>query len=855
MPGNDNAPMWRSAAVRSRALRGVSALAAATLFVAAGARAEQVVEQGPPSARDSAPGRETTGTDEFEIIVFGSRPQTSILQGLETDRVYDADRIASYAANSIEELLEALARENGDEAPAILVNGRPITNRTDISGYPPEAIEQIETLPRGAAARVGGAGGQRVYNIVLKSSVRTLTLTGGRQWATDGGIGLWRAEAQATLVRGLDRVNLSVRGNGNDELLESDRDLVPFVEPVPFAATGNVIGATGGEIDPALSLLAGRTVLQAMIDRTRPALGDFARTAGMVAGSDQQRFRTLRARSRSVDASLAANKQVAQGTSASLNARIGALRDRGKFGLPTGSFLVPASNAFTPFSTPVLVAYNDPSRPLLNATKVTDYAVTAGMVADMRKWQLTATATYSRTDRATDYDQASALGFLTVPDGANPFDASLAATIPVETIAIRNPSTRREVTFDMAGPIVALPAGSLRGRIGATLGDETLTPRTPFAGGTTAPFRRPANAARASLIVPLTRSDVFLGRVGDSDLTLELSRTELGRYGRLDYASATLNWQPFDWLRLSGLRRHAERSPEPDQIFGAVTVTQNLRFFDPVRNETVSVTGIGGGFPGLRNEAVDTTRLSADASVLKGRDLHLTAEYLDTGYSDQIGYTPPPTAAVVAAFPDRFVRDASGRLVSVDMRPVNFDRQTTRQLRLGATGSFPLHDEGGEAKPVLQFSLGHTLVLSNTLLIREGLPVIDLLDGGASGVGTARQRNTTEASLALTDRGSGVRMNVSRRGESLLLLGPPSAQSLLTFGAVTRIDLRAFADLERFFPAMPLAKGARLTLTVDNLANDRQPVTDTFGATPYSSQAAFRDPIGRLVGVELRKAF
>jgi hypothetical protein len=48
------------------------------------------------------------------------------------------------------------------------------------------------------------------------------------------------------------------------------------------------------------------------------------------------------------------------------------------------------------------------------------------------------------------------------------------------------------------------------------------------------------------------------------------------------------------------------------------------------------------------------------------------------------------TPAIEAAFPSRFVRDAGGRLISADLRPVNFDSSERQSLRIGFDFSKPL---------------------------------------------------------------------------------------------------------------------------------------------------------------------
>ena len=80
----------------------------------------------------------------------------------------------------------------------------------------------------------------------------------------------------------------------------------------------------------------------------------------------------------------------------------------------------------------------------------------------------------------------------------------------------------------------------------------------------------------------------------------------------------------------------------------------------------------------------------------------------------------------------------------------------------------------------------------------------------------------------------------------------------LRFGAVTKFKLRAFVDFgqqARMVRAIPFLKGARMTLRVNNLFDSRPRVTDGRGDTPLAYQPFIEDPLGRVVGVELRKLF
>ena len=80
----------------------------------------------------------------------------------------------------------------------------------------------------------------------------------------------------------------------------------------------------------------------------------------------------------------------------------------------------------------------------------------------------------------------------------------------------------------------------------------------------------------------------------------------------------------------------------------------------------------------------------------------------------------------------------------------------------------------------------------------------------------------------------------------------------MRFGSITNVDLRLFVDMaqrKKLVEQMPFLKGARISLTVDNLFDSRQKVTDDTGVVPIAYQRGFRDPQGRVIGIDLRKVF
>ena len=84
--------------------------------------------------------------------------------------------------------------------------------------------------------------------------------------------------------------------------------------------------------------------------------------------------------------------------------------------------------------------------------------------------------------------------------------------------------------------------------------------------------------------------------------------------------------------------------------------------------------------------------------------------------------------------------------------------------------------------------------------------------------------------------------------------GGPAGEDL-EFSDFTTVNLRLFADLG----AQPMARehtwmrGARATLSIDNLFDERQEVRSSAGTTPISYQPDLMDPVGRTVRLTLRK--
>jgi iron complex outermembrane receptor protein len=102
-----------------------------------------------------------------------------------------------------------------------------------------------------------------------------------------------------------------------------------------------------------------------------------------------------------------------------------------------------------------------------------------------------------------------------------------------------------------------------------------------------------------------------------------------------------------------------------------------------VTGQTVDVTRISGGNANLRAEERNVLKFGVNFRPEKIQGLTLNANYTRTRIDNPVAGFPAATAAVEAAFPDRFARDADGNLTRIDSRPVNFAKRESEQIRWG----------------------------------------------------------------------------------------------------------------------------------------------------------------------------
>lgn len=160
----------------------------------------------------------------------------------------------------------------------------------------------------------------------------------------------------------------------------------------------------------------------------------------------------------------------------------------------------------------------------------------------------------------------------------------------------------------------------------------------------------------------------------------------------------------------------------------------------------------------------------------------------------------------------------------------------------------------------VNLALFHTVKFKEEILIRDGVPVLDLLNGSAVGNRGGVSRHELEARVFAAKNGMGGRVSANWRSGTTVLADPGGANSPedLFFSPFLSTDLRFFVDFGQrpgVVRKHPFLRGARLAVGIDNLFDNQQQVRDRLGATPVGYQPDLLDPLGRTISISFRKIF
>lgn len=451
-----------------------------------------------------------------------------------------------------------------------------------------------------------------------------------------------------------------------------------------------------------------------------------------------------------------------------------------------------------------------------------------------------------------------------------------------------------DVNATVNGPLFDLPAGKASTTLRIGGGGEVLD--VDQSGiGERAPHstNRTSGSAAISFDVPISHRERAFSALGNLTLNANAEIDTISHFGTLTSFGAAANWSPLERLNLIASWNHEEDAPSVRQLGDPILGTPGTALFDFSSGVMAHTNVITGGNSDLRSDRRNIWKLSADWQPFKKVDFKLRADYVHMKIDRPISsITASPE--IEAAFPDRFVRDPSGTLISADLRPVNFDSARRDSLRVGFDFTKPLRSRTASPARVeelvqkakqagidvpdsklsaasstgggtlanayanhgrLTFSLTDTITLVDRAVIEPGLPELDYLHGAAVGQWGGQPRHLVQAQAGWFNNGLGARVGFNWRSATNVrtaVSGP------LHFSPVATFDLRLFANVGQDLAIVakhPWLRGSSVRFEVGNLFNARPKVTAAGGHAPLGFSSDELDPLGRTFMISFRKQF
>ncbi len=748
----------------------------------------QPIEQLPESEADSA----------GDIVVTALRIKESVETDIAPELELDSEAVASYGASNLADLLAQIStqtrtgRGRDGGAPVVLVNGRRVSDFSEIRDFPPEALLRVETFPEEVALKYGYSADQRVVNFILKPEFAAYTGEIEYGGPMSGARGDGQFQATILKIGKTGRTNLSAQYNRASAIFESERDIV----------------------------------------QSAPGLAE---------------NRTLLPSTEQLQLNSVANRSLGDTIGATLNLKFDQTESTSAFGLST-----PASGD-----------------PLRLGQDVLTHSASAGLTVDgnIGKWRWTGTGTLGLETSRTRTDQTI-------------------SPAPTRDTAFSRQFTAN-TALSVSGPVADLPAGTVTASLRA--GFERRGFRsTSTRGGTAQQARlgRNDNTTRASIDIPLaSRARSVAQPLGDLSINVNAGYRYLDDFGRLTSYGTGLNWSPARNFQFTASLAAAQGAPSQQQLSNPVVVTPGITVYDYARGASALVTIIGGGNPFLRTEKTRDLKVEASYDISKLDGLSLRTTYYRNRSANPLSGFPELTSDIERAFPGRVVRDANGQLLSIDRRAINYlatsSDETSWEInftkQVGDVRGRQGFGAGGNARPGgggrggsgrlggagkrIQFSLKHTIKLSDQIRIAQGIPSLDLLNGSATGAfgGTPEQQVDFEGGWY--NNGLGMRINANWQSGTSVNGNPlatGAAATPLRFSPLATINVRLFINFDqrkRLVNDVPFLKGSRLRLRINNITNSVRSVRDGTGMSPLRYQPGYLDPLGRTIELSFRKLF
>ncbi|HYJ29842.1 MAG TPA: TonB-dependent receptor [Allosphingosinicella sp.] len=790
------------------------------------------------------------------IVVTGQRPRGSVDSDIPPEIQLDRRDIRATGAGTITELLDAIApqtrsgrgREGGGR-PVVLLNGQRISGFGEIRDLPPEAIERVDILPEEVALRYGYRADQRVVNIVLRRRFDATTgeLEGG--FATAGGRGSYEIDLNHLRIDPAGRYSLDFEYQHSDPLFESERDIIQA------ASAPADIGRFRTLLAESDQLTLGGTI-------NRSAFGDVSATLN---GRFDTNWST---RFLGPDPS---DDDALRRESDGRTAHVGLILN-GNLRPWRWSLTSNYDNVLSTSRTDTGIA-TTPDRTRTLSSIGTTELVTSGPLFDLPGGEVSATVRagfdtrdFSSTTRRNGIEQSRDLS-----RDRGAVQASIDLPIASRRRAFLEDLGNLSVNFNAEieqlsdfGTLTTLGAGLNWSPIeelnfGASFTDEDGAPSMQQLGD-------PVQETPGVRVFDLVRGE-----------TVDITRIEGGNPNLLA-----------DNRRVLSLRMNARPFEDEDLTFLANYTSS--RIDNAIASFPTATPEIEAAFPGRFLRDVGGRLLQIDGRPVNFARTERSEVRWGINFSEPIGPQRPAggfrrgggrgAGAPGGALQAPQGEQPAGQPPQVGQpgqppQPGPQGEAAQRPRGPGGGGGFRGSGGGGGRGGFggggmggggrfggrLQLGLFHTYHISNEILIREGVPVLDLLDGSAVGGRGGQPRHEVEAQAGLFKNGIGARLTANWQSGTTVhgrpdLTGASSGD--LSFSDFTTVNLRLFADLgarRDWVREVPFLRGMRVTLAIDNLFDSRIDVRDSTGATPLSYQDDYLDPLGRSVRISLRKLF
>lgn len=781
-----------------------------------------------------------------ELVVSGARPAGSVIGDITPELTLSPQEIRAYGATSVSELLTALGPQigsgQGGGRPVILINGGRVSGFAEIRDLPTEAIARVEILPEELSLKYGYPAEQKVVNMVLRPRFRATLVEGAVRTPTQAGGGetLGAHGARLDILQGR-RLTVDGKANWTSSIEESDRDIV------------------GGD----------------------------------------GRFRSLQAQSSDVALNAVYARPLDNGVSFSVNGLLEASESESRQGL--SPFGPQAQLRNTERQTARLAA--SATGALAGWQWSTTGEVERGLVETDTDRASRGQAFRDTARTVSTSGQADLVlnrSFFDLPAG----QISTALTARASAVELESEATRLGVfqsndlsrtvgelrgNFDIPLTRASEGLGEHIGRLSANL-NLGVQQVSDFGALETWGYGlnwRPTPELRVLGSFSRSEDAPTINQLGDPvtvttgvrvfDLvrgeTAEVARTTGGLAtldaGQKDVFKLGATWQPLDDVNLRFQANYVStRTHDAIVAFPSASTQVEAAFPDRfTRDASGALTAIDARPVNFALQARDEVRWG------------LT-------YSRQIGSEPTPEER--AEMRRRFEAARPAAAAGTDAQtPARGGRQATAErppsgegppdgpppgdgagpagppgggMAMGGRGpggpgggGFGGFGGGGPRSGVFQVGLYHTLALRDEVQIAPGLPKLDLLDGAALGSGGGSPRHQLELQTNYSKAGLGVAMNANWQSATKISGNTPDGD--LEFSDLATVSLRLFTDpgRQRWARDYPWMRGARATLSIDNIFDARQEVRTGAGVVPITYQPDLLDPVGRTVRLTVRK--